>query len=137
MLGSFPLNQLEQTPEICRMLTFHFVQSLRIMALTVFDASCLAKWCELGDDDSEACCDEGDDGMLASGSEAVEYLRAALRRPKGGRCPSRHPCGLSNLALASASASVTALLSIILSTIILTTNPEGGPLYRGLIALSS
>ena len=38
-LGSFPLNQLEQTPEICLMLSLHFVQSLRIMALTVFNAS--------------------------------------------------------------------------------------------------
>ncbi len=57
MLGSFPLNQLEQTPEICLMLSLHFVQSLRIMALTVFNASCLAKWpwCEVDDDDdSEA-----------------------------------------------------------------------------------
>ena len=29
MLGSFPLNQLEQTPEICLMLSLHFVQSLQ------------------------------------------------------------------------------------------------------------
>ena len=58
MLGSFPLNQLEQTPEICLMLSLHFVQSLRIMALTVFKASCLAKWpcCEVDDDDSEHMC---------------------------------------------------------------------------------
>ena len=44
------------------------------MALTVFKASCLAKWpcCEVDDDDSEACCDEGDDAMIASGSEASE-----------------------------------------------------------------
>ncbi len=28
MLGSFPRNQLEQTPEICLMLSLHFVQSL-------------------------------------------------------------------------------------------------------------
>ncbi len=28
MLGSFPPNQLEQTPEICFMLSLHFVQSL-------------------------------------------------------------------------------------------------------------
>ena len=37
MLGSFPLNQLEQTPEICLMSSLHFVRSLRIMALTVFN----------------------------------------------------------------------------------------------------
>ena len=44
------------------------------MAMTVFNASCLAKWpcCEVGDDYSEACCDEGDDAMIASGSEASE-----------------------------------------------------------------
>ncbi len=46
------------------------------MVLTVFNASCLAKcpWCEVDDDDSEACCDEGDDAvaMIASGSEASE-----------------------------------------------------------------
>ena len=76
MLGSFPLDQLEQTPEICLMLSLHFVQSLRIMALTVLSASCLAKWpsCEVGDDDDDtkACCDEGDDAMIACGSEASE-----------------------------------------------------------------
>ncbi len=74
MLGSFPLNQLEQTPEICLMWSLNFVQSLRIMALTVFNASCLAKWpwCEVDDDDTKACCDEGDDVMIASGSEASE-----------------------------------------------------------------
>ncbi len=101
MLGSSPLNQLEKTPEICLfffcffcwvtgklstfrqmmkvseiclMLSLHLVQSLRIMALTVFKASCLAKWpwCEVDDDESEACCDEGDDAMIASGSEASE-----------------------------------------------------------------
>jgi len=40
------------------------------MALTVFNASCLAKWPwrEADDDDSEACCDEGDDASIASGS---------------------------------------------------------------------
>ncbi len=27
---------------------------------------------EVDDDDSEACCDEGDDAMIASGSEASE-----------------------------------------------------------------
>ncbi len=47
------------------------------MALTVFNASCLAKWpwCEVDDDDDdddEACLDEGDDAMIASGSEASE-----------------------------------------------------------------
>ncbi len=44
------------------------------MALTVFNAGCLAKWpwCEVDADDSEACCDKGDDAMLASGSEASE-----------------------------------------------------------------
>ena len=74
MLGSFPLNQLEQTPEICLMSSLHFVQSLRIMALTVFNASCFAKWpwCEVDDDNTKACCDEGDDVMIASGSEASE-----------------------------------------------------------------
>ncbi len=74
MLGSFPLNQLEQTPEICLMSSLHFVQALRIMALTVFSASCLAKWswCEVDDDDTKAWCDEGDDAMIASGSEASE-----------------------------------------------------------------
>ena len=74
MLGSFSLNQHEQTPEICLMSSLHFVQSLRIMALTVFNASCLAKWpwCEIDDDDTKACCDEGDDLMIASGSEASE-----------------------------------------------------------------
>ena len=56
------------------MLSLHFVQSLRIMDLTVFNVSCLAKWpcCEVNDDDSEACCDEGHDAMIASGSEASE-----------------------------------------------------------------
>ncbi len=74
MLGSFPLDQLEQTPEICLTLSLPFVQSLRIMALTGFNASCLAKWpwCEVDDDDSEACCHEGDDAMIASVSEASE-----------------------------------------------------------------
>ena len=74
MLGSFPLNQLAQTPEICLMSSLHLVQSLRIMALIVFNASRLAKWpwCEVDDDDSKACCDEGDDAMTASGSEASE-----------------------------------------------------------------
>ena len=49
------------------MLSLHFVQSLRIMALTVFNASCLAKWpwCEVDDDGSEPCCDEGDDAIIA------------------------------------------------------------------------
>ncbi|DBB16558.1 TPA: hypothetical protein ACH3X3_014820 [Trebouxia sp. C0006] len=44
------------------------------MAFTVFNASCLAKWPwrEVDDDDSEACCDEADDAMTASGSEASE-----------------------------------------------------------------
>ena len=44
------------------------------MALTVFNASCLAKWpwCEVVDDDTKGCCDEGDDVMIASGSEASE-----------------------------------------------------------------
>ncbi len=44
------------------------------MALTVFNASCLAKWpCrEVDDDDSEACYHEGADAMIASGSEASE-----------------------------------------------------------------
>ena len=76
MLGSFPLNQLEQTPEICLMSSLHFVQSLRIMALTVFNAICLAKWpwCEVDDDDNEACCDEGDDAMIASGFEAFRIF---------------------------------------------------------------
>ncbi len=74
MLGPFPHNQLEQTPEICLMLSLHFVQSLRVMAFTVFNAGCLAKWPwrEVDDDDSEACCDEADDAMTASGSEASE-----------------------------------------------------------------
>ncbi len=74
MLGSLPLNQLEQTPESCLMSSLHFVQSLRIMALTVFNASCLAKWpwCEVDDDDTKACCDERDDVVIASGSEASE-----------------------------------------------------------------
>ncbi len=73
MLRSFPLNQLEQTPEICLLFSLHFVQSLRIMALTVFNASCLAKWpwCEV-DYDSETCCDKGADAMIASGSKASE-----------------------------------------------------------------
>ena len=46
------------------------------MALTVFNASCLAKWPwrEVDDDDSEACCDEGDDANIASGSEVSEGL---------------------------------------------------------------
>jgi len=72
--GILPPKQLEQTPKICLMLSLHLVQSLRIMALTVFKASCLAKWpwCEVDDDESEACCDEGDDAMIASGSEASE-----------------------------------------------------------------
>ena len=43
MLGSFPLNQLEHTSKISLMLSLHFVQSLRIIALTVFNASCLDK----------------------------------------------------------------------------------------------
>ena len=44
------------------------------MALTVFNASCFAKWpwCEVDDDNTKACCDEGDDVMIASGSEASE-----------------------------------------------------------------
>ena len=46
------------------------------MALTVFNASCLAKWpwCEVDDDDdnSEACCVEGYDVRFPSGSEASE-----------------------------------------------------------------
>ena len=44
------------------------------MALTVFNAICLAKWpwCEVDDDDSETCCDKGEDAMIASGSEASE-----------------------------------------------------------------
>ena len=44
------------------------------MTFTVFNASCVAKWpwCEIDDDDSEARCDEGDDAMIASGSEASE-----------------------------------------------------------------
>ncbi len=69
-----PPKQLKQTPEICLMSSLHFVQSLRIMALTVFNASCLAKrpWYELDDGDSEACCDEGDDAVISSGSEASE-----------------------------------------------------------------
>ena len=69
-----PFNQLEQTPEICLMSSLHFVQSLRIMALTVFNASCLAKWpcCGVDDDDTKACCDEGDDVVIASGSKASE-----------------------------------------------------------------
>ncbi len=56
------------------MLSLYFVQSLRIMVLTVFNASCLAKWPwrEVDDDDSEACCDEGDDASMASGSEVSE-----------------------------------------------------------------
>jgi hypothetical protein len=74
MLGSFPLNQLEHTPEISLMMSLQFVQSLRIIALIVFNVSCLAKWpwCEVDDDDSEGCCDEGDDAIIASGSEAFE-----------------------------------------------------------------
>ena len=46
------------------------------MALTVFNSSCLAKCprCEVEDDDSEACYEEGDDAVaiIASGSEASE-----------------------------------------------------------------
>ncbi len=44
------------------------------MALTVFNAICLAKWpwCEVDDDDSEICCDKGEDAMIAFGSEASE-----------------------------------------------------------------
>ncbi len=44
------------------------------MALIVFNASCLAKWPwrEVDDDDSEACCDEGDDASIASGSGVSE-----------------------------------------------------------------
>ena len=44
------------------------------MAVIVFNGSCLAKWpwCEVDDDDSEACCDEGDDAMIACGSDASE-----------------------------------------------------------------
>ncbi len=44
------------------------------MALPVFNASCLPKWpwCEVDDDDSEACCDEGDDAKTAVGSETSE-----------------------------------------------------------------
>ena len=77
MLGSFSLNQLEQTSEISLMLSLHFVQSLRIMALTVLNASCLAKRprCEVDDDDDgDACCDEKDDALIASDSEASEGL---------------------------------------------------------------
>ena len=46
------------------------------MALTVFNASCLAKWpwCEADDDDDGACCDEGDDARFASGSEASDCM---------------------------------------------------------------
>ncbi len=45
------------------------------MALTVFNAICLAKWpwCDVDDDDdSETCCDKGEDAMIAFGSEASE-----------------------------------------------------------------
>ncbi len=44
------------------------------MALTVFNAICLAKWpwCEVDDDASETCYDKGEDAMIASGSQASE-----------------------------------------------------------------
>ncbi len=72
MLGSFFLNQLEHTPEISLMMSLHFVQSLQIIAFIVFNASCLAKWpwCEVLAVASEACCEDGEDGRIASGSEA-------------------------------------------------------------------
>ena len=70
------------------------------MALTVFNASCLAKWpcCEVDDDDREARCNEGDDAMIASGSEAslfffwvtgeLSTLRQMMKVPnEPGLCP--------------------------------------------------
>ena len=50
------------------------------MALTVFNASCLAKgpWCEVDDHDREACCDEGDDARIAFGAEASDGCHGRL-----------------------------------------------------------
>ena len=81
--GISPLNQLEHTPEISLMLSLHFVQSLPIIALIVFSASCFAKWpwCEVLDVASDACCDEGDDARIAPGSQASEGCVGRLAWP--------------------------------------------------------
>jgi len=49
------------------------------MALTVFNASCLAKWPwrEADDDDSEACCDEGPAIMAGRLGARTFYLPLA------------------------------------------------------------
>jgi len=68
------------------MLSWHFVQSLRIMALIVSNASRLAKWpwCEANYGGGEAICDEG--GLRP----AREYLKTVLVGwPKQHETPSR------------------------------------------------
>ena len=72
MLRAFSRNQLEQTPEICLMLSLHLAQSWRIMAFIFFNANCLAKWpwCEV-DDDGEAWEDEEGDARSAAGPKVA------------------------------------------------------------------